>query len=573
MTEERMEKELTGYPSIDKPWLKYYDKWPEDIVYLKKTLYQFVWDNNKDYLDDIVFLYFDKKINYRTFFENVDKVAKALVASGVKAGDIVTIMSMHTPETIYTIYGLNYIGAVANLVYPSLSAKELSQTIEKTSSRMLFILDGVLQKNPNVLEQVKVPVIILPVDGSMPGLLRLRYGLKNKTNKVEGSYSFKDFLARGKAIGKVDVTSDSEAMAVIVYTSGTTGEPKGVCLSNDNLNALATQDYNGVMEFERQKNCLFILPPFIGFGITQLHILASAGICLILQIALESDLIIEKLFEYQPYVFMTGPALTSSFVAHEAKDLSALKYFIGGGGSISNEQQDAIDKKLIECNSKACYSNGYGMTEAASLLCASANTISKKGSVGIPFIGTNIKVIHQETGCEQRIGEVGELWFSTPNLMQRYLNCEFDTDEVIKKDDSGTRWLRTGDLGYVDEDGFVFIKGRLKRIFITKGKDDMVYKLFPQHIEETLLKMQEVLECGVIVREDAVRMNIAIAYVTLKGNEAIDKSKETEKIMSFAKAELADHMVPVAIHIIEKMPTTPSGKIDYRALEELQEKE
>lgn len=569
MTEERMEKELTGYPSIDKPWLKYYDKRPEDIVYPKKTLYQFVWDNNKEYLDDIVFQYFDKKINYRTFFENVDKVAKALVASGVKAGDIVTIMSMHTPETIYTIYGLNYIGAVANLVYPSLSAKELSQTIEKTSSRMLFILDGVLQKNPNVLEQVKVPVAILPVDGSMPALLKVGYRLKNKINKAEGSISFNEFLARGKAIGKVDVASDSDAMAVIVYTSGTTGEPKGVCLSNDNLNALATQDYNGLIDFKRGKDSLLILPPFIGFGISMLHVQIGAGIQTLLQIVLEPNEIIKSLFRYQPYCYMTGPALIESMLAQRPKALKGVRYFINGGGSVSEDQETRINEYLSKCGSNAKFSNGYGMTEAGVVLCLSCNEINKEGTVGIPFIDTVIKVVDTESGLERKCGEIGELWFNAPNLMMRYYKNPTATEEVLVTDSEGNKWLRTGDLGYVDEDGFVFIKGRLKRIFITKGKDDMAYKLFPQHIEETLLKMQEVSECGVIVREDAVRMNIAIAYVTLKGNEAIDKSKVTEKIMSFAKAELADHMVPVAIHIIEKMPTTPSGKIDYRALEEL----
>lgn len=561
-------QELTGYPSKDRPWLKYYDKRPEDLVYPDKTLWQFVWDNNKNHMDDVVLQYFGKRITYRMFFTNVEKAAKSLNAMGVKKGDMVTIMSMHTPETIYVLYALNYVGAVANLVYPSLSAKELQDTIEKTESKILFILDAVIAKKTSLISKLKLPVIILSVDAAMPMLMKLGYRVKNRTVKDKKVISYQKFLDKGNRTEILKAFSDSKALAVIVYTSGTTGEPKGVCLSSDCIHAMVLQDSNGNIEFVRGKTCLFILPPFIGFGVTHIHMLVGMGIVSILQIVLEPVKIIDNLFKYNPYVFLTGPALTPTFLEHSIGNLKNMKYFIGGGGAISEQQIKDINGKLHACGSEAQYSNGYGMTELASSICVSTNDISKINSVGIPLIDTIVKVVDVNSGEECKYGEVGELWFHTASIMMGYYKNEKATKEVVAVDEDDNRWFCTGDLGSVDEDGFVFIKGRIKRIYITRGKDNMAYKLFPQRIEEVINSIEEVEQCAVIVKEHEEKMNVAIAVVSLKNSEKSEK-EILERIKEHAQLELPDHMIPVKYQIIDKVPITQSGKIDYRKLEEL----
>ncbi len=563
--------ELTGFPDKDRPWLKYYSINPESIVYPHETLYEFVWNNNKDHLEDIVFTYFDNKIKYSRFFENIKRAVGALNNMGIKAEDKVTIMSMHTPETIYAFYGLNYIGAVANMVYPTLSPKALKQALEITGSKALFVLDVFLEKIFNFVEGLDIPVVILHVDESMPGFVKTFYRLKNIKKVPKNAIDYKNFIGGSNETNNVEISGSADSVATVVYTSGTTGEPKGVCLTNDNINALAIQDYNGVMEFERGKTCLLILPPFIGFGITQIHIMIGAGIKSILHIMLEPENIIKMLFKYNPQVFLTGPAFIPAFLEHKDGNLKNVQYYIGGGGALSEQQIVEVNEKLHRCGSKAVYSNGYGMTEASSLLCASANNISKNASVGIPFIDTNVKIIDTDTGKELKCGEIGELWFSTPTLMKGYWDNNTERDEIIVTDKKGERWLRTGDLGTVDRDGFVFITGRIKRIFITRAKDGLACKVFPQHIEDVITAIQEVSECGVIVKEDAERMNVAIAFVVLReqqaGNSKLDENSVLRLIWERLKEELQEYMVPSEIYIVDRITATPGGKIDYRALE------
>lgn len=395
---------------------------------------------------------------------------------------------------------------------------------------------------------------------------------KTKRNARE-SYLITILLKKKSDIQNAVLALDSTTTAVIVYTSGTTGEPKGVMLSNDSLNCLATQDYNGLLDFQRGKNSLLILPPFIGFGISMLHVQLGAGIKSILQIVLEPEDIYKSLFRYKPYCYMTGPALIENLLSHRPSDLSPLKYFLSGGGHVTEEQIFKVNTFLTECGTKANFSNGYGMTEAGVVLCLACNEINKLGSVGIPFIDTNVKVVDIDSLEELKYDKIGELWFTCPNLMSGYYKNTKATNEVIFVDNTGTRWLRTGDLGHVDKDGFVFIDARIKRIYITRGKDNMAYKLFPQQMEEIIKRVDEVDECGVIVHEDKTRINVGVVFVLPKDpmiyKEISEKDKLCNKLFDFALSELPEHMQPTEIHIIDKMPITHSGKINYRELEKM----
>lgn len=562
----KKEHHLTGYPSIDKPWLKYYREDAINGALPKNTMYGYAWENNKDNLSDVLFEYYGSNISYSTFFKRVIEIAKALKKIGIMQGDIVTVMSMHTPETIYLIYALNYMGVVANMVYMTLAENEIVRTIQHTESKLFFVLEPALERVVAVQDKINIPIIVLPIAESMPFYLKVLVSIRNQ--KKTGFKRFKEFFLCGQNEETPIYANDPDAVAAIVYTSGTTGEPKGVMLTNNGLNALVYQDINGIISFRRKLNFLFMLPPFIGYGYAHMHVAICAGLRLNLQIELMPQIVAKTLFKNRTECFCAGPAFLDAILNHGVSKLDKLKFFICGGGEVSNEKEKQVNEFLGKCGARALFSNGYGMTEASSVLSTNCNEISKMGSLGIPFVKTNVKVIDTETGNELKFGEVGELYFSTPSLMKGYYKNDEATKQTLCIDKNGVRWLKTGDLGYVDEDGFVFMSGRIKRIFYVRAGVGEICRLFPSHIEEILEKHSAVASCAVVVRKDKELISVPRVYLTLTEiAHYSDKNIIINELKDLVEKELPKHMQPETITIISQMPMTQSGKIDYRALD------
>ena len=556
-------------PGIDRPWLKYYS---EEIIHARlpeMTMYQYIWEKNRDYLSDAAFRYYGARITYGGLFEQIWKAASAFYAHGVRPGDIVTIMSMHTPETIACIYALNYIGAVANLVYVTLSEKEILLTLQSTKSKMFFALDAALERVNRIQDDLHVPVVILGVSDSMPWYMKLGYRLKVKP-AGHRYMTFQDFLKKGEPT-LPPMAVDHTAPAVIIYTSGTTGEPKGIVHTNDSLNAQAFQEGNSGFGIRRGARFLNAIPMFLGYGMSKMHLAVSSGIDSWLWIVPDPDSMADQLFKCRPNIYVTGPALIDHVLNHPNGNLKPLYCLIGGGADMPAEKEEQLNRKLRECGASAIYANGYGMTETDASLTASRNDVHKPGSIGIPLFKTNIRVISPEDGRELSFNEVGELWFSTPSLMKCYYNNPEATAAVISTDRDGVRWIHTGDLGCIDEEGFVFIRGRIKRIFPTKSVDGIVYKLSPQLIEDTLNAVPFVEKCAALVREDPQRLHMARAYVTVKTDTAGETGQLLSMLTETVQRELPAYEHPEVIQIIETIPMAPSGKIDYRALEKLVE--
>lgn len=556
---------LTGYPSIDKPWLKWYSEETLAAEMPNVSMYQYVHENNKDYLRNIALQYFGTKITYRELFENIDKVASAFSKMGVNKGSVVTIMSMHTPEMIYCLYALNKLGAVANLIYMTLSENEIAELIKKTNSIMFLYLDVAGTKVKNIEQKIKIPMITLPLIKSMPLMKRLIMGLK-KMPRVENGISYNRFLEAGKntIVPISDKSIDGSLPAVIVYTSGTTGEPKGVVHTNTSLNAVAFQYSIADMNLNHGDTYLNAIPPFLGFGISVgIHTQLGLGMQGILHIKPEAEAVAECFIKTKPMHMIIGPAFINEMTDVCSGDMSWLRTMAGGGGAVTKEQESNLNTQLKVHNSDVEYIAGYGMTEFGATVCTNMNRCKRDQALGIPFSKTNVKVLDVETGNELGYDQVGELCFSTPNLMLGYKGSN---GEEITTDDDGTKWFRTGDLGHVDADGFVFFDGRLKRIYLTRSNDGTVYKLFPARIEELLMKHKDVELCGTIAIEDENRLNVPVAFVSLiKGNN----NDINNELMQMLRQELPDHFMPEKIVIMERMPITQSGKIDYRELEKI----
>ena len=552
---------------MDKPWLKYYS---EETLAAKMpccSMYEYIRRENENTQENVALNYFGNKITYRELFGRIERVAAAFQKAGIENGDVVTIMSMHIPETIECIYALNMIGAVSNLIYMTLTEEEIIAQIKAVHSKIFLYLEDVEDRICGIQDKLNgVTFISMSSYDSMPYPMKL-IGVRNRWHKLKrASIKFRDFVDICKSTKVAIADYEKNKDAVIVYSSGTTGNPKGVVHTNDSMNAVAFQYKTAGMGIDKGSTFLNPIPPFFGFGISiGIHTQLSLGTTGILHIVPETNLVSKTIRRMKPNHVVLGPAFLDAMLDSIAGDMRWLHTLAGGGAGITEEQERGLNDKLHEHKSKLNYLTGYGMTEFGATVCTNMNRCQKFGSLGIPFPKTNIKIIDTEAHEELPYGKTGEMCFHTPNMMKKYLNSPEQTAEIIEIMD-GVRWIHTGDLGHVDRDGFVYFDGRIKRIYITKATDGTVYKLFPERIEDVLRGCQDVQQAAVVVEEDKLKLNTAIAYVVLKKGNA---EKQLAYIRETLAQQLPDYSVPQTVMVIESMPLTQSGKIDYRKLQKL----
>ncbi len=570
-----------GYASIDKPWLKYYTDEQIKTEMPIGSVYSHLYEQNKKYLGRTALSYYGRKITFDELFNKIEETAKALKQMGVKENDIVTISMPNTPEAVYLFYAMSKIGAVANMVDPRTSAEGIKHYIEEAKSDKVLIVDAYYNKVKSLTDDgtVKQIVAISPAE-SLPFGLNLGFkakefidGIKDPSTKNEfndKTQNWKQFIENGKSFnGKTETEFIPNRPVVIEHTGGTTGQPKGVVLSNENINAVSKQSVLTGIDMQREHNWLDIMPTFIAYGVAMgLHLPLSIGMETILVPQFDPKKFDELLVKYKPIHMVGVPSYWGTIIKSKKLAKKDLSYIIAptvGGDAMDTTLEQQANEYLKEHNCSSKIVKGYGMTEVCGGVAGTVDANNEIGSVGIPFVKTTISVFEPDSENEVGYNQDGEVCITGPNIMLGYFENQEATNAILKKHSDGTVWVHTGDIGHITENGSLFIVDRIKRMMIRYDG----FKIFPSLIENVIASHKAVESCKVvsIADEEHSQGKLPKAHIVLKPDFKPYEAQIREEIINLCAEELPEYVQPVDYKFRENLPLTPIGKIDYRALE------
>ncbi len=551
-------------------WSKGYHL-PKKVKYFEGSLYDAIFESALKYPMNTAIEYGNNQISYKQLIKRINKCAKALKALGVEKGDKVTICMPNTPEEVSMFYAINEIGAIANMIHPLSSEKEIEYYLNKSNTKVMLCIDIAYKKVKNIIDNTNVQkVIITSATKSMEKMTSLLYWFV-KARKLgvaedEKIILWDHFIKMASSYNDEPYESmDSNDPAVILYSGGTTGKPKGVVISNYSFNAQALQSkYVASDVLVPENSFLTFLPNFHAFGIgICTHTPLFNGMKAILIPQFESKKFKSYLRKYHFNVLCGVPSLYDYISKLEFKknELKCLKLVVCGGDSMSLALKQKVNAFLQKYGSPTDLKIGYGLTESSGVVSLSpAGIYDEADVIGYPFPDANFKILDINNGEEKKRGESGEICISGPNVMIEYLDEEEETSNVLEKI-NGEVWLHTGDIGFIDSKGLVHYKARLKRMIITSG-----YNVYPANVENIIMHHEAVSSCAVIGIPDESKGEIVKAFVTLK--EGKNPMIVKVSIQKYLKKHLAKYEQPREIVVLDELPKTKLGKIAYKELEE-----
>ena len=561
----------------DRLWINKYKDARANLEYPSGSMIDALTQVSRKYPEYFAYEYFGKKVTYRNFMRQIENVAKSLKNYGVDKDDRVTICMPSTPEAICTIYAANLIGAVANMIHPLSSEKEIENYVNQSDSKFILILDSVLDKVLNIKRNTKLQkIIVARPDTSMPPLMHYLYKITNYKKKIKIPKDDDDivlwntFISSAKDfVGVCYEKREANDLAVILYSGGTTGEPKGIMLSNLNINALALGAHELIKQTIPGNSVLSLLPIFHGFGLAVcIHTPLLSGMKCILIPQFNAKKFGDLIRKTKPNFLVGVPTLYEALLKQKLKkrDLECVEAVISGGDILTPELKKKVDEYLKQYGSYATVRPGYGLTEATAATCLTNEEEYIEGLIGVPFPDTYFKIVKINTLEEADIGTDGEICISGPTVMMGYLNNEVETNQTLKYHPDGKLWLHTGDVGAMQEDGTIVFKQRIKRIIVSSG-----YNIYPSYIENVIVSHKDVLSCAVIGVPHKYKGQVAKAYIVLKdGVELTGKIKK--EIIELCKKNVSIYSLPKEYEYRSSLPKTKVGKVAFTELEKENQK-
>ena len=570
------------------PWEPWMGSVPMHLDYFRGTMFEAVEKIARQYPENIAFDFMGTPTSYPDMIREIERCARALKALDIKEGDKVTIAMPNCPQAIFLFYGVNRIGAIANMIHPLSAEKEIEFYLNVSESETAITLNQFYPKFARVLPNTGVKhLIIADIADALSPVLKVGFAVKNVIDPITKALKkhtkpqfirmvprnadkvllWKDFLAGAeKVTGDYAVKREAEDPAVILYSGGTTGTTKGIVLTNLNFNALGQQVIAANPIFTPGDKMLAAMPLFHGFGLgVCVHTMLSQGGRCILIPQFTAKSYAKDLVKHRCNFIAGVPTLYEALLrlpTMEGADLSCLKGVFSGGDSLSIELKKKFDKFLAEHGATIQVREGYGTTETVTACCLTPLTKAKEGSIGIPFSDVYIKIVEPGTDRELPYGKEGEILLAGPTVMKEYMKHPEETAQTLRRHADGLTWVYTGDLGVMDEEGFIFFKGRAKRMIISSG-----YNVYPAQIENILDAHDKVQMSCVIGVPDSYKMQKVKAFVKLAANAPANDATKAE-LLDYCRKHIAKYAMPYDIEFREDLPKTLVGKVAYRVLEE-----
>lgn len=525
-------------------------------IYENLSISEAVLEVAKNNRNKTAITYMGRKISFDTLMKKINRLACSFYDLGIKKGDVVLVALPNIPQAVYSLYALNRVGAVPAFVSPLSAEYELEEYINKCGCEVIIALDSLYEKLIKVLGRVKEKKLLIA--SAWDEIIAL------PKTKIENAVYLSSLI---KANRKNSIFLNSQKpcdTALILFSGGTTGKPKAVEITNSNLNALAWGTEAACENNIWGVKMLAVLPMFHGFGLgICIHtVLLFGGNCILVPRFdnVKTGRIINKT---KPHYIAVVPAMLNPLMSSEplAKaDFSNLRGVFSGGDILDSEVEDAFNKFLLKHKSNIKIRQGYGLTECVAASCLMPANKIKKGSIGKPYFHTLYKIVKSGTLKEAKAGETGEICISGKTVMKGYFRDKTETEMVLKKHSDGKLWLHTGDMGYADEEGFVYFMGRIKRIIVSNG-----YNIYPGEVEKALLKYKGVKECCVLGVKDREKSECPIVFAVMK-NKDFDANEKQKELLAHLKKFISKQSMPKLICFLEKLPRTSVGKIDLAKL-------
>ena len=559
--------------NVKTPWKAAMGDIPMHLEYFEGSMFDKVLDIANRYPNNVAFDFMGRSTTYKKMVEEIENCAKALKTIGVREGDHVTIALPNCPQAIYMFYAVNLVGAVCNMIHPLSAEKEIEFYLNASHSVTAITLDQFYHKFENIRQNTGiVNIIIASVKDELSKPVRAGYMLTEgrkirKIPKDAPVIRWREFMAMSRhCFYNYKVERKSDDPAVILYSGGTTGTTKGIVLTNKNFNALGQQVIATNPMFRPGDKMLAAMPVFHGFGLgVCIHTMLSQGGRCILVPRFTAKSYARLIVKYRCNFIAGVPTLYEALLrlsTMDGADLSCLKGVFSGGDSLSIELKKKLDKFLYDHKATIQVREGYGTTETVTACCLTPPTMFKEGSIGIPFPDTYIKIVEPGTDRELPYGEEGEILLAGPTVMREYMDNPEETAQTLRTHADGMTWVYTGDLGCMDDEGFVYFKGRAKRMIVTSG-----YNVYPGQIENILDAHEYVQMSCVIGVPDPYKMQKVKAFVKLSPDAP--KSEETkQELLNYCRKHIAKYAMPYDIEFRDELPKTLVGKVAYRVLEE-----